>query len=227
MELDESAAAAPVTAYAASKAAAEKLVAVASEGSMRTTILRVPTIYGPSPRLRLDLVVNEMAANGLVRGRVELRAPGTLWRPLLRIEDFCRAVLMVLGTQPTNFNHLCYNLGADNLNYRLGDIARIAACETTAELVVNLPAITNNRSYRVSFRRIAGDFPSFKPNIDLTQGLKDLLASYRAVHLNQARPGKRSIPKTPQADPRASELIPQTWATMLSLPLIEMPGDVL
>ena len=119
-------------------------------------------------------------------GGVELRAPGTLWRPLLRIEDFCRAVLMVLGTQPTNFNHLCYNLGADNLNYRLGDIARIAACETTAELVVNLPAITNNRSYRVSFRRIAGDFPSFKPNIDLTQGLKDLLASYRAVHLNQA-----------------------------------------
>jgi len=176
--LDESAPVNPLTAYARSKAAGEAFLRSAMTPEFRPTALRFSTAYGYSPRLRLDLVVNNLVASGLANGKVVLESDGTPWRPLIHVADMAQAIYLVLTARLESVGGLAFNVGTTTENYQVRDIAA-----TTAEVLGDLPitigtASGDDRSYNVDFTRFHEAVP-FKAEWTMRRGAEDLARSMR------------------------------------------------
>lgn len=182
--LDEDTPPAPLTAYARSKVAAEAIVLDAATDTLRTTVLRGATAYGSSPRLRLDLVVNELVAMAVAKGVVELRSTGTAWRPFVHVADFSAAFTAVLEAAPDALRHGCYNVGSDSENYRIIDLAEIVASYTGVEVSVADDAGSDARNYRVSFARLSADLPDFRAQWTMRGGIADLVRTFQVAALD-------------------------------------------
>lgn len=173
----ESSAVAPLTAYAKSKVEMEKILTASASPEFTTTALRFATACGASPRLRLDLVLNDFVANAMVTGKIDILSDGTPWRPLINTKDMARAIDWALfREQATGGQSLIVNAGSNEWNYMIVDLARtVAKVLGNVEVSINQNAEPDKRSYRVDFsllQKLAGD--NYTPKCTLEGTIQDL-----------------------------------------------------
>lgn len=178
--LDETAPFAPLTAYAESKVRAEQeILGLAADGFCPVS-LRNATVYGPSPRLRLDVVVNNLVGWAVTTGKVRLLSDGSSWRPLIHVEDVARAVAGTLSAPIEDLRGVAFNVGCDGGNYRVRELADIVAGVVPGTTVeVEGGAVADSRSYRVDFKRFAALLPDHQPRYDVEDGARQLYEAYR------------------------------------------------
>jgi len=164
---------APLTAYARSKIAAERRLKETSGGDMTVTCLRFATACGMSPRLRLDLVLNDFVACALADRRIEVLSDGTPWRPLIDLRDMARAIEWAIFRKTENGGlFLAINAGSDDCNYQVRQLAEaVADAVPGAEIRINPKAAPDNRSYKVDFSLFRTLAPEFVPQIQLDESI--------------------------------------------------------
>ncbi len=182
--VDETSALNPVTAYGVSKVRVEQDVGKLADDSLSPTFLRCATAYGASPRLRFDVVLNNLVAWAVTSGKVFLKSDGTPWRPIVHIEDIARAFLAVLGAPREVVHNQAFNVGRNDQNYRIREIAEIVK-ETVpgCEITFAADAGPDKRNYRADFTKISRALPSFRPQWDARKGAKQLYEAYKSIGL--------------------------------------------
>ena len=186
--LDETAEFAPVTAYAISKVKTEIDVQNLGTEDFAVTFLRNATAYGVSPKLRLDLVVNNLVGWAVTTGSIKIMSDGTPWRPLVHAEDIARAFVATINTEKKDVNGKSFNVGQNGENYQIRDIAKMVG-----EIIPNCKVeITgehgsDSRSYKVDFSKIANELPKYKPKWKLYQGIEEIYESYILQGMNEER----------------------------------------
>ena len=178
--LDESAAFNPVTPYGESKIRVEQELAKLADARFTPTYLRNATAYGVSPRLRADLVVNNLVGYALTTGEVLIKSDGTPWRPLVHVEDISRAFLAVLEAPRDTVHGQAFNVGRNEENYRIRQVAEMVAEVVPGSRVTFAPgASPDTRNYRVDFTKIATKLPGFRPRWTVRRGIEELDQAYR------------------------------------------------
>jgi nucleoside-diphosphate-sugar epimerase len=147
-------------------------------------LLRNATVFGSSPRIRLDLVANQFAAMALVRGRLDMSSDGTPVRPLVHVEDVCRAVRLALDAPRELVAGETFNVGSNEANYTVGGIAA-AVCGIVPGCAISLGHNgADRRSYSVDFTKI-GEWLGLRCEWDLERGLAELLRVMRGAALGE------------------------------------------
>jgi nucleoside-diphosphate-sugar epimerase len=184
--IDEESPFRPVTPYGRSKVMVEKDVAELADDNFSPTFLRSGTAYGVSPRLRFDLVLNNLVAWAYTTGLVYLKSDGTPWRPILHIEDMSLAFLAALESPRELVHNEAFNVGRSQENYRISEMAEIVA-ETVPGSRIEYAddAGPDKRCYRVNSDKIITTLPGFKPKWNARLGAKELYEAYMEVGLQQ------------------------------------------
>ncbi len=180
--LTETASFQPLTAYARSKVGAEAALHRMADASFSPVYLRNATAYGFSPRLRFDIVVNNLTGWAMTTGEVKLLSDGRAWRPLVHVEDMSRAFAAVLRAPRERLHDTALNVGREEDNFQVRSIAEAVAgivpdCRVTFADGVS----SDSRNYNVSFARIRERLPEFQPRWDVTNGIRQLHEAFR-VH---------------------------------------------
>jgi nucleoside-diphosphate-sugar epimerase len=177
-ELDERSALRPVSLYARSKIACEKVLARMVDEKFMTTVLRFGTIYGFSGRTRFDLVVNLLTAKALTDGKITV-IDGDQWRPFLHVDDAALSVSMVLAAPPASVRNEVFNVGSDSQNYTIEQVGDLVKAHVpTAELLKSTSG-ADPRNYRVSFKKIAREL-GFQPRWTLERGVEQVIGAFRS-----------------------------------------------
>jgi nucleoside-diphosphate-sugar epimerase len=182
--LDESSAFNPVTPYGISKVRVEQDVAQLADSNFSPVFLRNATAYGASPRLRFDLVLNNLVAWAFTTGRIHLKSDGTPWRPVVHIEDISRAFLAVLEAPLELVHNQAFNVGRTEENYRIRELAEVVAeAVPGCSLEFAAGAGPDKRNYRVDCSKIQRVLPSFQPVWDVRAAARQLLRKYQEIGL--------------------------------------------
>lgn len=182
--IDESGDLNPVTAYGRSKVWAERDIEPLGNSSFCPVFMRPATAYGLSPRMRFDIVLNNLTAWAVAKGLIYLKSDGTPWRPIVHIEDISRAFIAALQAPVQKVFKQAFNVGQTTHNYQIRDIAAIVA-EVVPDAHVEIASDggPDNRSYRVSFEKIARVLPEFNPQWDARRGAKQVYVAFRNSNL--------------------------------------------
>ncbi len=185
--LDEQAAFNPVTPYGESKVLAEGEIAALADGGFSPTFLRNGTAYGVSPRLRIDLVVNNLTAFAVATGEVLVKSDGSPLRPLVHVEDIASAFLAVLEARRDLVHAEAFNVGRSTENYRIRDVAEIVEEVVPGSRVRFAEgAGPDMRNYRVNCDKIATVLPAYRPKWTVRRGVEELSAAFGEAGLTRA-----------------------------------------
>jgi nucleoside-diphosphate-sugar epimerase len=170
----------PLTAYAKSKVEAEQLLLAHASAQFAVVCLRFATACGFSPRLRLDLIVNDFVACAMATGRIQILSDGTPWRPLIHLEDMARAVDWALGFSQDKY--VVVNAGADANNFQVKEVAEaVASVLKDVDVQVNPDAAPDARSYRVDFGLFTKLAKPFTPKVTLSQAVEGLASGLKTM----------------------------------------------
>jgi nucleoside-diphosphate-sugar epimerase len=174
----------PVTPYGLSKVRVEKALFEIADNDFSPIYLRASTAYGVSPRLRFDLVANNLTAWAFTTGRVHLKSDGTPWRPIVHVEDISRAYIAALHAPRDVIHNEAFNVGTTTENYQIREIAEIVK-EVVPGCKIDYAsdAGPDPRCYRVDCNKIARILPEFKPQWTARRGIEQLYIEYRKVGL--------------------------------------------
>lgn len=185
--VDETAPLAPRTDYARSKVHAERALAQMSSDDFAVTFLRNGTVYGLSPRMRFDTVLNDFVGSAVTRGRVVVLGDGKPWRPVVHVRDLSRAFAMVLTAPLEQVAGEAFNNGADELNYQIGELAQAAvAAVPQAELEIRGETAADQRTYKADFSKFARTFPDFHWEWTPERGAVELSEAFIRAGVDEA-----------------------------------------
>jgi nucleoside-diphosphate-sugar epimerase len=170
----------PVTPYAESKVLAEHDIAALVDANFSATYLRNATAFGVSPRLRFDLVLNNLTAWAYTTGKVHLKSDGSAWRPIVHIEDISRAFIAVLKADRAAVHNEAFNIGSATENYRVREIAEMVRDVVPgSDLRFAVGAAADSRCYRVSFDKALRKLKHFKPQWTARKGIEECYQAYK------------------------------------------------
>ena len=173
----------PLTAYARSKVATETDLQTLAADSFKISCLRFSTACGMSPRLRLDLVLNDFVASALANGKITILSDGTPWRPLINTHDMALAMEWAVSRSPQNGGpFLIVNVGSDSWNYQVRDLAKAVQVQMpTVEVSINTDAAPDKRSYRVDFSLFRSLAPHHQPRYNLQATVHELKTGLESI----------------------------------------------
>jgi len=181
--LDEDAAVNPQTAYAECKLLVERDLLAMAGADFAPVLLRNATAYGPSPRMRFDIVLNDLCALAWTTRRIAMTSDGSPWRPVVHVEDICEAIYRSLIAAPDTVRGRIFNVGQTAENYRVRELAQIVADEFPGCSVSTGPPSGDTRSYRVSFERIHRELPGFQCRHTARDGAQQLHQLFERIQM--------------------------------------------
>jgi nucleoside-diphosphate-sugar epimerase len=177
--LDETAPSAPISVYAETKIRSEESLAEMADKHFSPVYLRNATAYGTSPRLRIDLVLNNLLASAYAEGTIRMLSDGTPWRPLAHCRDIARAFVFFLTARRDVIHNQAFNIGSSEETYQVRDVAHVVKeVLPECELSFSDGAMPDPRDYKVDFSKLNRAFPEFKLQSKLRQGARELYSHY-------------------------------------------------
>ncbi|MBU2025310.1 NAD(P)-dependent oxidoreductase [Patescibacteria group bacterium] len=182
--VDEANALDPQTPYAKSKILAEKEIEKMGDNHFLPIFLRNATVFGISPRMRLDLVVQNLLAYGYLYNKIILLSDGTPWRPLIHIKDAARAFCFLIEQPPKAVFNQVFNIGHKDNNVQIKDIAQMAqGILSRAGLEIRNENPSDRRSYKVDFSKIYS--LGFEPEFTVADGIMEIYKAFKRVKLKK------------------------------------------
>jgi nucleoside-diphosphate-sugar epimerase len=176
----------PRTEYARTKAEAERGIAALAGGGFSPVFLRNGTVYGVSPRMRFDTVLNNLVGSAVSSGRVVVHSDGRPWRPVVHVQDVARMFQAVLEAPQRDVHNQVFNAGANHLNHQVIDLARIVARTVPgAELQVLAQSGADQRTYRADFGKFEAAFPGFRFLWNPDEGAREVYEAFRAIGVGE------------------------------------------
>lgn len=184
--VDETSPTHPQTAYAECKALVEKAVSQLASDTFTPVFLRNATVYGPSPRQRLDVVLNNLCGLAYTTKKINLTSDGTPWRPLVHVLDVCQAIIAGLKTDKHVIENQVINVGSNQENYQVKDIAEIVGTVFPDCEISFGRSNDDRRSYKVNFDKISQILPGWKAKYTAMDGAKQLLAIFDKIMFDES-----------------------------------------
>jgi nucleoside-diphosphate-sugar epimerase len=178
----------PVTAYAKSKVFSEQDILPLGDKDFSVTFLRNSTAYGISPKLRLDLVVNNLIGWAITTKKIKILSDGTPWRPLIHAEDIARAFISVIEALKKEVNKESFNVGINSENFQIKDIAyMVKEVVPNCEVIITGEHGSDSRTYRVDFNKIENELPNFNPKWNLRKGIEQIYEYYSKYKMDEKK----------------------------------------
>lgn len=187
VELDEDAPKNPLSAYARTKWDSECALKELSSKEFTVVCFRPSTVFGASPKLRCDIVFNNLVACAYTTGKIEIKSDGSPWRPVVHVKDVCSAYIAGLQVPADLVSGQSYNVGIRNGNYTVKDLAEAAQSAVKGStLIFTGEHGADSRTYKVSFKKILNELSDYyKPEWDLTNGAAELVELFQRINFDE------------------------------------------